>query len=139
MTSANSINIGRLLPQAAYYAALRGTDDDRQRIRDKFDRMIRLRSGDSDPVAEALRENIITSLRRKTPQILITYLAQEETASHQDLSTVAEVSPQAITFHTQKLTSCGILESRKDGRQKFYSLSDEARQITEALVFGPRG
>ena len=34
--------------QAAYYAALRATDDDRQRIRDKFDRMMRLRSGDSD-------------------------------------------------------------------------------------------
>lgn len=93
-------------------------------------------SPDDRPTEEmqTLRESIITSLRRKTPQLLITHLAKEETASHQTLSNVASVSPQAITFHTQKLQKEGIIESEKQGRQKFYSLSQQAREITESLM-----
>ena len=89
---------------------------------------------DRDPERQHLRETIITSLRRKTPKTLITYLAKEKIASHQSLSTVAQVSPQAITFHTQRLQSFGIIESQKEGRQKFYTLSPDAKQITENLM-----
>ena len=89
---------------------------------------------DRDPEKQMLRETIITSLRRKTPKTLITYLAREKIASHQSLSTVAKVSPQAITFHTQRLQSFGIIESQKEGRQKFYTLSPSAKQITENLM-----
>lgn len=88
-----------------------------------------------DPAYESLRETIITSLRRKTPQILIKHLSKEKVASHQVLSSVASVSPQAITFHTQRLASFGIIESEKNGRQKFYSLSDKARIITDILLY----
>lgn len=84
-------------------------------------------------VHDSLRETIITSLRRKTPQVLITHLAREKVASHQVLSTVACVSPQAITFHTQRLQSFGIIEAQKEGRQKFYSLSPAAIQITHDI------
>jgi predicted transcriptional regulator len=89
---------------------------------------------DRDPERQHLRETIITSLRRKTPKTLITYLAREKIASHQSLSIVAQVSPQAITFHTQRLQSFGIIESQKEGRQKFYTLSPTAKQITENLM-----
>ncbi|WP_457916992.1 winged helix-turn-helix transcriptional regulator [Candidatus Lokiarchaeum ossiferum] len=89
---------------------------------------------DRDPKMESLRETIITSLRRKTPQVLIQHLVKENVASHQALSNVAQVSPQAITFHTQRLQSFGIIESQKEGRQKFYTLSDNARLITDNLV-----
>jgi len=89
---------------------------------------------DRDPERQHLRETIITSLRRKTPKTLITYLAKEKIASHQSLSTVAQVSPQAITFHTQRLQSFGIIESQKEGRQKFYTLSPSAKEITENLM-----
>ncbi len=89
---------------------------------------------DRDPARQLLRETIITSLRRKTPKTLITYLAREKIASHQSLSTVAKVSPQAITFHTQRLQSFGIIESQKEGRQKFYTLSPSAKQITDNLM-----
>ncbi|MHA1720065.1 MAG: winged helix-turn-helix transcriptional regulator [Promethearchaeota archaeon] len=89
---------------------------------------------DRDPDEQILRETIITSLRRKTPNILITYLAKEKVASHQSLSNVAKVSPQAITFHTQRLQSFGIIESEKEGRQKFYHLSQSAKKITENLI-----
>ena len=89
---------------------------------------------DRDPKKQMLRETIITSLRRKTPKTLITYLASEKIASHQSLSTIAKVSLQAITFHTQRLQSFGIIESQKEGRQKFYTLSPSAKEITENLM-----
>ncbi len=89
---------------------------------------------DRDPAKQMLRETIITSLRRKTPKTLITFLAKETIASHQSLSNVAKVSPQAITFHTQRLQSFGIIESQKEGRQKYYTLSPSAKQITENLM-----
>jgi len=76
-----------------------------------------------------MRETIVTSLRRKTPQILITHLAQNKTASHQTLSDIARVSPQAITFHTQRLVSFNIIKAEKEGRQKFYSLTDQAQKL----------
>ncbi len=80
-----------------------------------------------------LKETVITTLRRKTPQKLITHLAEEGRASHQKLSTVAEVSPQAITFHTKKLKKHGIITAEKQGRQKFYTLSERAGKIVHSL------
>jgi len=80
-----------------------------------------------------LRETIVTSLRRKTPQILITHLALNRSASHQTLSDIAKVSPQAITFHTQRLASFNIIRAEKDGRQKYYSLTDIAQKIVANL------
>ena len=89
---------------------------------------------DRDPAMESMREKIITSLRRKTPQVLISHLIDSKVASHQTLSNIAKVSPQAITFHTQRLQGFGILESSKEGRQKFYRLSDSAKTITDRLI-----
>jgi len=83
---------------------------------------------------KALREIIIASLRRKTPKVLISHLAKEKSASHQTLSTVAEVSPQAITFHCSRLQQFNIITSQKEGRQKFYMLSESARKITDKLL-----
>jgi predicted transcriptional regulator len=80
-----------------------------------------------------LRETIVTSLRRKTPQVLIKHLATNKTASHQTLSNIANVSPQAITFHTQRLANFNIIKTEKDGRQKFYSLTDMAQKIISSL------
>ena len=97
-------------------------------------KVINISPDDRNPEMDALRETIITSLRRKTPQVLIQHLVKEKIASHQALSNVAEVSPQAITFHTQRLQNYGIIESQKDGRQKFYTLSPNAKKITDSLV-----
>jgi predicted transcriptional regulator len=82
-----------------------------------------------------LRETIVTSMRRKTPQVLIQHLASNKQASHQVLSDIAQVSPQAITFHTQRLASFNIIKAEKDGRQKFYSLTEQAQKIVDNLSF----
>ena len=93
-----------------------------------------MRSRISDPEKEALSDFIRTNLRKTTPSKLIVHLIREDEASHQTLSQVASVSPQAITFHTKRLAQFGIIESSKEGRQKFYRLSPPAREITQALL-----
>ncbi len=87
-----------------------------------------------DPYREELSDFIKTNLRKTTPSKLIIHLVREDEASHQRLSQVASVSPQAITFHTKRLAEFGIIESSKEGRQKFYRLSTSAREITENLL-----
>jgi predicted transcriptional regulator len=87
-----------------------------------------------DPIRETLADYIKTNLRKTTPSKLIVHLIRENEASHQKLSQVASVSPQAITFHTKRLAKFGILESSKEGRQKFYRLSTPAREITQNLL-----
>ena len=81
-------------------------------------------------------EVIITSLRRKTPKMLLEYLvsASATRASHQELSSICEVSPQAITFHCQRLEKNNIIESKKEGRQKYYSLTEQAAKIIGTLL-----
>lgn len=86
-----------------------------------------------NPAEVQLRETIVTSLRRRTPQVLIKHLSHNNEASHQALSDVAGVSPQAITFHTQRLQNFNIISSKKDGRQKFYSLTMPAIKIVQEL------
>lgn len=89
---------------------------------------------DRDEEREELSDYIKTNLRKTTPSKLIIHLIHEDEASHQKLSQVASVSPQAITFHTKRLAQFGIIESSKEGRQKFYRLSNPAREITENLL-----
>ena len=89
---------------------------------------------DRDVVRDTLSDFIKTNLRKTTPSKLIIHLVRENEASHQKLSQVAAVSPQAITFHTKRLAKFGIIESSKEGRQKFYRLSHSARDITQNLL-----
>lgn len=96
-------------------------------------RMANIAPDQRNPVEDQLRETIVTSLRRKTPQVLIKHLAKTNEASHQALSDVAGVSPQAITFHTQRLQNFNIISSKKEGRQKFYCLTPTAVKIVQDL------
>jgi predicted transcriptional regulator len=81
-----------------------------------------------------LWELVVTSLRRKTPAALLSHLRCHAKASHYALAQVCEVSPQAITFHCQKLERYDIIESHKEGRQKYYRLTPRAQAVIEQLV-----
>jgi len=70
-----------------------------------------------------VRELVITAMKRETPRKIIDHLRENKQGSHQDLAKISDVSPQAITFHCQRLMELGIIEADKMGRQKYYSLS----------------
>ncbi|MHA1821678.1 MAG: winged helix-turn-helix transcriptional regulator [Promethearchaeota archaeon] len=76
-----------------------------------------------------VRQNMVTSMRRVTPSNILTNLATHSKVSHQELAKLCNVSPQAITFHCQKLSNMGLIDSIKEGRQKYYTLTDAAKEI----------
>ena len=82
---------------------------------------------------QELRQFLITSMKRKTPKIIIEALMDDEKVSHQDLAKLCDVSPQAITFHCQRLTELSLIDSEKIGRQKYYQLSDEVKEIIHLI------
>ncbi|MBD3351160.1 MAG: winged helix-turn-helix transcriptional regulator [Candidatus Lokiarchaeota archaeon] len=75
------------------------------------------------------REHIIAAMKRNTPNKIIRYLNENDEASHQELAEICKVSPQAITFHCQRLTELDLIGSKKVGRRKFYLLPEEIQKL----------
>lgn len=61
-------------------------------------------------------------------------LANSDTASAGDLTRVANVAPSTASEHLQKLVDGGLVSVRKEGRQRFFSLSrPEVAQILDGV------
>ena len=80
-----------------------------------------------------LRESVITTMKRKTPEKIMKNLIENKETTHQTLAEICDVTPQAITFHTKRLEGIGLIKSAKIGRQKVYSITDRVSQIVNFL------
>jgi predicted transcriptional regulator len=80
-----------------------------------------------------LRESVVTAIKRKTPKKIIDEIIEKDKISHQELAKICEVTPQAITFHCQRLEKTGIIASIKVGRQKYYTLGEGIRPLLEFI------
>jgi predicted transcriptional regulator len=80
-----------------------------------------------------LRDSIITTMKRKTPEKIMKNLIENEKTTHQTLAKICDVTPQAITFHTKRLEGLGLIISAKIGRQKVYSITERVSQIVNYL------
>lgn len=130
--------------QAAYYAALRATDDDRQRIRDKFNHMIQLRSGDSEPVAEARADaDFHLSIAEASHNIVLLHLMRslfsvlQRSIEHNldKLYTIPKVSKPLCSQHEQLMLAVveGAPEKARQAAQKHLVFVEESLQgIDEA-------
>ncbi|MHA1394150.1 MAG: winged helix-turn-helix transcriptional regulator [Promethearchaeota archaeon] len=76
-----------------------------------------------------IRQNLIVAIKCKTPQTIINYLHENKEASHKTLAQICSISPQAITFHCQRLEKMDIISSKRVGREKFYYLNEEVIEI----------
>lgn len=104
--------------QAAYYAALRATDEDRTHIRTAFDEMMRLREAGDDPVAEA----------------------QADATFH---ISITEASHNVVLLHIMRSLFAVLQDSIKHNLDKLYTiprvsepLTDQHRSLMEAVVEG---
>jgi predicted transcriptional regulator len=79
------------------------------------------------------REGLIAAMKRDTPKSIINHLIKEGKASHQTLAEICGVSPQAITFHCQRLSNINLIQPTKIGRQKFYILPQEIQKIIKFI------
>jgi DNA-binding transcriptional ArsR family regulator len=56
-----------------------------------------------------------------------------------DLAWIVERSDKLVSHHVRVLRDAGIAESRRDGKIVFYRLTENGRQLLEALVPGLLG
>ncbi len=82
---------------------------------------------------KSMREKVIAATKRETPRKIISYLSKNPNSRHQDIAEICAVTPQAITFHCQRLQGLALIDSYKVGRQKFYVLTESVTQIIPYL------
>ena len=130
--------------QAAYYAALRATDDDRRRIRERFERMIRLHAERGDPVAEARADaDFHLSIAEASHNIVLLHLMRslfsvlQSSIRHNldKLYTIPKVSTPLCAQHEQLMQAVidGEPERARQAAQKHLVFVEESLQgIDEA-------
>ena len=82
---------------------------------------------------KSIREKVIAATKRETPRKIISHLSNKPNSSHQEIASICGVTPQAITFHCQRLQGLELISSYKVGRQKFYVLTEDVAQIMPYL------
>ncbi len=79
------------------------------------------------------RQEVIAATKKETPKKIISHLSQNPNSSHQQIAEICGVTPQAITFHCQRLQGLELISSYKVGRQKFYVLTEDVAQLMPYL------
>ena len=82
---------------------------------------------------KSMREKVIAATKRETPKKIISHLNKKPNSSHQEIAQICGVTPQAITFHCQRLGALQLIDSFKVGRQKFYLLTESVSEIMPYL------
>ena len=82
---------------------------------------------------KSMREKVIAATKRETPKKIISHLHKKPNSSHQEIASICGVTPQAITFHCQRLQGLELIDSYKVGRQKFYVLTAKVSEIMPYL------
>ena len=82
---------------------------------------------------KSMREKVIAATKRETPKKIISHLSKKPNSSHQEIAGICGVTPQAITFHCQRLQALELIDSFKVGRQKFYLLTEKVTEVIPYL------
>ncbi|MHA1733822.1 MAG: winged helix-turn-helix transcriptional regulator [Promethearchaeota archaeon] len=78
----------------------------------------------------ALERRVASMLRRDTAGAIINLLrASSSPVNHGTLARTLGITSQAVTWNIAKLRDAGIVEETKEGRQKFYHLTDGAKKL----------
>lgn len=78
-------------------------------------------------------KKLLSMLRQDIPRRIMVRLLEKDAASHSDLLTNFEISPSTLSFHLNKLVKAKILNRRKEGRLRYYSLL-ERDEVAETLI-----
>ncbi len=83
---------------------------------------------------DAQTQEIASMLRRDTTGAIIEVLQESDTpVNHGDIADKLGITSQAVTWNIAKLREADMIKATKDGRQKFYELTDSALECLKAL------
>ena len=77
---------------------------------------------------------IISLLRRKTPNKILSSLLRKHSVSHKDLSSELEISSQALSWHIKRLKKLELLDCATDGVKNEYLLKPEKIEVIEKCL-----
>ncbi len=78
---------------------------------------------------------ILGILRQKMPRKIILLVMKNEIISFGDILKELDISKSTLSFHLKKLIKSSILEVRRKGRQKFYSVKDQKRVVQILITY----
>jgi predicted transcriptional regulator len=80
-------------------------------------------------------KRLIAFLRKPNARLIVKYTSVEEGCSHQMLADLLGVSSQAVTWHVQRLTDEGIIDSWVQGYSTYYRVTEETQAAIDALQY----
>ncbi len=89
-------------------------------------------------VADEVRypdRKILGILRQKMPRKIILLVLENEPSSFGDIHDDLDISKSTLSFHLGKLTQTSILNVRRKGRQKLYSVKDPEHVVQILITY----
>lgn len=78
-------------------------------------------------------KDLLSLLRREIPLHITLLMLEAGEATHSDLLEEVDVSGSTLHYHLSKMEDADLLESRKEGRKRFYWI-DEPDQVAKLLI-----
>ncbi len=79
-------------------------------------------------------EKLLTLLRQHSIRKIILSIFSNDGVNHQELSSMAHLSPSTTTWHLRKLLDSGIISSDKKGKYTVYYLNIPKDRIMKLLI-----
>lgn len=93
-------------------------------------------TGHRDQV-DARDKKRLSILRRPVPLHVVLLLLDRGRATHRDLLAEVDVSHSTLHYHLKKMTDAQILDSEKDGRERFYWIPEPDGLLELVLKYQP--
>ncbi|MCB9362064.1 winged helix-turn-helix transcriptional regulator [Candidatus Woesearchaeota archaeon] len=77
---------------------------------------------------------LMSLLRQRSIRRILVCIIDKEPVSHEQITQFVAISPSTITFHLKRLEQQNIIESKKQGRNKFFTLKTDKEQLTKLLI-----
>jgi predicted transcriptional regulator len=82
-------------------------------------------------------KTVLSFLRRPLPLHVVLLLLDEEEATPSHLLGALDVSPSTLHYHLQRMEKAGVVTSHKEGRERFYRLTDEEHTAGLLMRYRP--
>lgn len=82
-------------------------------------------------------KKLLSFLRRPVPLHVTLILMERGEATHGEISEEVDVSPATAHYHLKKMEGAALLESRKEGRSRFYWVHDPDRVLDLLIQYKP--
>lgn len=86
---------------------------------------------------DARKKEVLAMLRRPVPLHVTLVLLDRDEASLSELGQAVDASPSTLHYHMGKMEKAGLVESRRDGRERLFRLPDHDEVLGLLMQYRP--